>query len=84
MFILHLYEKPAEASLNANTCMSILCRARQKKELTSYCKVVNNLLATYSTDDILAEVDIDIMSIKQLAGQSAVEYSPALWMKALR
>lgn len=41
-------------------------------------------MATYATDYIIAEGDMDIINFKMPAGQSAVEYVQALWGTALR
>lgn len=52
-------------------------------KLTSNCQALNYLLMNYATVDIIAEADVEIVHLKQLENQNAVQYSPALRMKAL-
>lgn len=84
MIIPLFHEKTAGAALNARTFVSSSSCTCQEGKLKSYWEVVNYLLATYATDDINAETDMDIMNFMQLAGQSAFEYGQAFWTKALR
>lgn len=47
--------------------------------LTSYCAVVNHLLAEYASDEIIAETFYEIKEVKQQLNQSAKKYSKSLW-----
>lgn len=85
MSLFHSFmKKPAGSDFIARTCMSSSNLARQEGKVTSNCQVVNYLLATCVTDDIIAEDNMDIVNFKQPVGQSAVEYPQALWTEALR
>lgn len=55
-----------------------------EEKLTSYYRVVNYLLNTYTTDDKVSQADADISNYKHLQGLNAVDYSlseksPTLW-----
>lgn len=50
----------------------------QEGNLIAHREVVNSPLATYATEDIIAEADMDIINFKRPAGQSIVEYAQAL------
>lgn len=52
--------------------------------LTSYVQVVNTLLQTSATADIIAEADTSIVRFTQLQYVSPLRYANALWMKILR
>lgn len=60
MWLFHFYKKrPAGATLRTPACVSSSSHAREVCELKSYCKFVNYLLATYITDDINTETNMD-------------------------
>lgn len=52
--------------------------------ISSYCEVLNYLLATYATDKFIAEANMDIINFKQCADKNADEHAQALWTKGLR
>lgn len=76
-------QKSAGAAFNVRARLSSSSGSRQEGQLTSYCQVVNYLLPTYAADVIIAEADLNIVNLKQPAGQSAVEYVQAVWKEAL-
>lgn len=51
---------------------------QQEKESTTYCQVLNYLLAIYDTDGVMAEVDEERTNFKQPEGMSIVHYSEML------
>lgn len=55
-----------------------------KTDIDPYCEVLNYLLATYASADIIAEIDMHVKNFKQPCCQSAVQYVLALWTKALQ
>lgn len=84
MWLFH-FSRKTRRSPPQRTYLSVQLEPRsQKGKLTSYCEVVNFLLTTYATDDIIAAANMDIMKFEQPAGQSAVGYAQALWTKGLR
>ena len=52
--------------------------------LTSYCEVVQYLLFTYATDDVIAEAHSDLQSFKQAPNVNPVAYSNQLLTKVAR
>lgn len=56
---------------------------QEEKRLTTNCQLVNYLLASYTTDDIIVEVEANITNYKQLEALSAVSHSEVLCKKAL-
>lgn len=42
------------------------------------------MLETYTTDDVIAETDAEIITLSQLLNQTLIEYAKLLWSKALR
>lgn len=50
---------------------------------TYYVQVVNHLLGTYTTDDIIAEADTEIVRFIRVTNMSALQYSDVPWMKTL-
>ena len=52
--------------------------------LTTYPEVVNFLLQTYATDDVIAEAVTDVENLKQSTAMTEQEYSDELWKRALR
>lgn len=57
---------------------------QQEGKLTTYGKVVNYLLETYTIDDVIAKDEAEITSFKQPAGRTAVRFSEVLCEKELR
>lgn len=84
MWLFHFFmTAPADAELNSRTWQSSSSNVRQDGKLTSFCKVKILLLATFATDDIVTEADVDIRNLKQPAAPSPIPFAPALWRKAL-
>lgn len=86
MWLLHFFmKKPAAAALNSRISLPSKSHRRHKEgTLTTYCEVVNYLLETYATDDVIAETDAEILRFTQPPTKSPTEYAEALWNKALR
>lgn len=59
-----LFQETAGAALSAPTCLSRSSLECQEYNLTSYCYVVNNFLATFATDDITAKAGMYIIKLK--------------------
>lgn len=73
MRLFHIFMRdPTGAVLNARNCLFRSSCARQEGKMTSFYKVFIYLLATYATDDIIDEAEMDIINFKQSANQSAV------------
>lgn len=78
-------KKPAAAALNTRIALYLkLKRARKEGKLASDCEVVNFLLETYATDDIIEEMDAVILYFEQPSHTPPTEYLEALWNKAQR
>lgn len=61
MWLFHFFiKKPAGAALSAWTRLASSRQPRQKGKLTSHCQVVHYVLNTYTTVNIIAEVDASI------------------------
>lgn len=76
--------KPVAAALNAIVSLpSKSCRRQKEGNLTSYCEVVNNLLETYATDDVIVETEAEIMRYQQPWNKTPIEYAELLCSKAL-
>ena len=58
--------------------------ARRDEVLSSYPEVVNYLLRTYATNEVMAEAYADVTNFLQSSGMSETEYGDRLWRKALR
>lgn len=79
MQLLHFFmKKTARAKLKARPSMSSSSCSSQHRNLKSYCEVVNYLLVTYATDNIIANAYMDVTNFKQPPGQSAAKYAQAL------
>lgn len=77
-------EHLAVAALSA--CIAIRSKLHKRQEgglVTSSCEVVNYLLETYSTDDVIAETDAHMMHLTQPSSKCPTEYSEALRNMAL-
>lgn len=66
-------------SLEANASQEPL----QEGMLKSYKQVFKRLLETYTTDDVNAKVDLEILPFTQPTKMSLVQYADTLRMKAL-
>lgn len=58
--------------------------AHEAGKLKGYCQVVNYLLETYATDDVVAEDEADITNYEHPKSMSAMQYLQAMWKEALR
>ena len=58
--------------------------AEQRELLETYAEVVNLLLRTYATDEVISEAVGDVTSFRQSANMTEELYSNQLWDKALR
>lgn len=83
MVTLLLFEKRSELALNHASARSVRPESHECK-LTSFCKVANYLLETYSTDNIIAKADMDKANFKQPTSQSSVQYAQAVCTELLR
>lgn len=84
-WLLHFFlRKPACPTLRSCICLFSSSPVRQEGNLTPYFQILNYLFATHATDDIIAEVSMDVMSLKQPASQSAVGFVQLVWTKSLR
>lgn len=52
---------------------------QQKGKLKTYCQLVNYLLITYATDDVIEDVEAEITNFEQPEGMFAVRYLELLW-----
>lgn len=69
-----------------NSLIALCSKSRTRPTegvVKSYCEAVNYLFDTYSTDDLVAETDADMMHSTQSPKKSCTEYVEALWIKAL-
>lgn len=57
---------------------------RKRGKMSAYCQIVNYLLVTYDTNDIIAGAEAEITKLKQSDYMSAVTYSEDSWKMALR
>lgn len=80
----HFTKEPAKGALSYRMCATKKSITHKEGTLTTYCQVVNYLLETSATDDVVSEVDADNMDNKQLENISTECYSQRLWEKALR
>lgn len=74
---------PAKASLTARLGRPHE-RGSKAGKLTSYCQVVNHLLRTFATDDIIAEAEADLTRCVQTDKMTEAQFEALLWKKALR
>ena len=57
---------------------------RREHILTSYCKVVNYLLATYADNQTISRTNNEIIRLSQKENQSPVKFKDFLWTKTSR
>lgn len=69
MVISHFLEKCPREPPNLFSSSN---HAHPERKLTSCCKIVNYKLMTYTTNDIIAEPDVNIMNFKDPVVQSAL------------
>ena len=70
-----------QSRLNGNT---LAVDAEQRELLETYAEVINFLLRTYATDEVIAEAVGDVTSFRQSSSMTEEVYSNHLWDKALR
>ena len=70
-----------QSRLHGNT---MAVDAEQRELLETYAEVVNFLLRTYATDEVLSEAVDDVTSFRQSSNMTEEVYSNQLWGKALR
>ena len=70
-----------QSRLNGNT---MAVDVEQRELLETYPEVVNFLLRTYATDEVIAEAVGDVTSFRQSSNMTEEVYSNHLWDKALR
>ena len=89
MWLFHYFmKKTPAAALSSRLALEPARFARSPDDaherLGSYVEVVNYLLATYATDDVIAETVGDILSIRQGKGTTAADFAQTLYDKVLR
>jgi len=78
-------KKTAKAALSARTTTVSASGGKTKaSQLTSYPAVVQFLLRTYATDEVIAEADAEISRYRQPDRMSPQDYAHNLWTKALK
>lgn len=77
-------QDPAKRSLTQRDSIIHNDDAQQDRTLTTCFLVVSHLLATYATNDVMAQGKADLTNLKQLEGISAVRYPEVLWVDSLR
>ena len=70
-----------QSRLHGNT---MAVDAEQRELLETYPEVVNYLLRTYATDEVISEAVGDVTSFRQSSNMTEEVYSNHLWDKALR
>lgn len=81
---LHFMKDSVKAALAHWVCATEDEDLQKKPKLTSFCQILNYLLATYATGDVIAETKTEITKIKQAEYLSAVRYPEVLSEKRLR
>ena len=70
--------------MNRLTVQSIAVDVQQQDTLTSYREVVNFLLRTYATDEIIAESHQEVIAYQQSTNTTETDYGEKPWDKELR
>lgn len=52
--------------------------------MSTYCEVVQYLIRTYASDDIIAQAEAELVNFRQPSNMNEETYAAALWEKALR
>lgn len=85
MWLFHYIDKKTtKAALSARTTTKVDKRKYKGGQLAPYPKVVNYLLKTYATDEVIAETDTGINQFRQGDLISPPEYAQEWWTKALK
>lgn len=86
LWLLYFFMKsPAAASLNACIALKLkFHRSQSEGTVTSSCAAIHKLLETYTTEGIIADTNINMMTITQVQNGSPTEHVEALWNKALQ
>lgn len=75
----------ATISLGSSLYLNNKKTSERPEGMSSSCKeVVNRLMKTYSTDDVIAETKIEMQVLKVWSSMTAKNYAEALWTKVLR
>lgn len=74
----HLIRKSAKEALS-DWVTAEKKNYRQQDKLATYRQVVNYLLETYVTDDVIADAEAEITKFKKPVENFAIQYSQALW-----
>lgn len=81
----HFMKKPASSSLSARlSSRKSKSSGLHDERLSSYVEVVNFMLATYATDDVIARAVKTLENYKQLPGMAPTDFAKRLYTKALR
>lgn len=84
IWFLHFFTiKSAWDAIKAGTCLPSSIWLRQQGKWTSYCQVVNYLLAAYAPEDIIARSYMEFMNFEKPNNQSAMECAQTLRTKAV-
>lgn len=79
MTVTRFIKRSAVVKLNTSIALGYKSSRRQKEGLVnSYCEAVNYLLETYSTNDEIAETDVNMMHFTQPSNKLHTECSEAL------
>lgn len=86
MWILHFMKKQAVTILDSRIALRFKssCKRQRERTLTLYCKMVNNSLETYATDDIISETDHKIMRFTQPWHRAPIANAELLWARTIR
>lgn len=79
----HFVTEPAKAAL-PHRMTADKRNHQQGDKLTTYCQVINYLLETFATDNIIAEAESDITSFEKPVGTTGTRHFEILFEKALR
>lgn len=79
-----LMREPPKSALNMHVSPLDSSFAPKKGQITSYCGVVNYLLLTYASKDIIAKEEAEVQQFKQGPRLSKHNYATALNLKAMR
>lgn len=80
----NFFKERAKAALIHRVCTTRKDDSQSEGRLTTYCQVVCYLLATYATDNVIAEAKANITSFYQSENKSATRYAQLLWEKTPR
>lgn len=77
-------KKPAAPAFTYFIALQLKSNRRRKEgTLTRFCEVVNYLLKSNATDDIIAKIDAEIFCYIKTLNMRPTEHAEALWNYAL-